>query len=181
MAKNGGQRWNEVRVRGTGIPRKIVFVDERRGWLLATNQTDLRAIPRADVYGTTDGGIRWNKLASLRTNARDLIFLPPTSILMVGLKGWFGRSVDGGRRWERIETCTKMNIESVHLRGRCGVAVGSADLVHSKRSVAILLSQDGGDMAEIGMPDSSCSLWCLSYQLGQRCSCIYSRIISLQD
>jgi photosystem II stability/assembly factor-like uncharacterized protein len=98
----------------------LTFVDERTGWLVNT---------RGEVYGTSDGGERWDRLAQLPEGvfARCVGFASPRL-------GWIGNlnltslprpdmalfeTEDGGSTWSNVST----RIVGAPVAGLCGMRV----------------------------------------------------------
>jgi photosystem II stability/assembly factor-like uncharacterized protein len=98
----------------------ITFLDERTGWLVNT---------RGEVYGTTDGGERWDRLAQLPSGAFGRCVAFASARL-----GWIGNinltnspvpdvalweTEDGGRTWSNASS----RIAGAPVAGLCGMRV----------------------------------------------------------
>jgi photosystem II stability/assembly factor-like uncharacterized protein len=146
LTQDGGDRWDRIRLKARGAPRRIRFVDSRFGWFIESHNTSPPPQDsfRTTVYRTEDGGLSWTSAASLRGWGHELYAVDRKLLFIGGSKGWFARSVDSGETWEALDVHSHMDIMGVHFRGRTGIAVGSSDIVHSRRSTLIRVSHDAG-------------------------------------
>jgi len=98
----------------------IAFLDEQAGWLVNT---------RGEVYGTTDGGGRWDRLAQFPNDV-----FPRCVGFASARLGWIGNinftgsprpdmalfeTQDGGRTWANVST----RIAGAPVTGLCGMRV----------------------------------------------------------
>jgi photosystem II stability/assembly factor-like uncharacterized protein len=92
---DGGQTWNTKEL-GETVLRKVLFVDERRGWAFSTHAS----------WATEDGGATWTKSAydvTMRVaQPRDFMFVGG-ALLGVAARTLF-TSTDGARSWRSRET-----------------------------------------------------------------------------
>ncbi len=146
LTMDGGTHWNRVPLKVRGEPKRIRFIDAKLGWFIETHRISPAPRDRFDttVHRTLDGGLNWSGVVRLKGYPTDLYVLNRHVHFIAGTRGWLARSVDSGETWEMVRSGSQMNVEGIHFRGQTGIAVGSADLVHSRRSVLILLSGDLG-------------------------------------
>jgi len=103
----------------------LAFLDEQMGWLVNT---------RGEVYGTTDGGTRWDRLAQFPSDV-----FPRCVGFASASVGWLGNinltnspkpdmalfeTQDGGRTWSNISS----RIAGAPVAGLCGMRVLSSSV-----------------------------------------------------
>jgi len=126
-----GDNW-EVQFKGEDyILKAVSFCDELNGWA---------AGEYGFIYHTSDGGRNWEHQAGFFEFADDAFELrggntlfdvyavDPTSAWVVGIDGYIGRTLDGGKTWERV----KCDFEMTQLFGVCSDAEGSTVLIGGK-------------------------------------------------
>lgn len=141
---DGGSHWSVLPLGIGGRPRKITFADARRGWLIAGHPTKLPPDSGTTVYTTGDGGASWTPVAKLPGEVTNLYAVSQTEVFATGWTGRLFRSIDAGSTWQALSTRTHAILAGIHFRGPIGIAVGTLDMVLTKRSVAILATTDGG-------------------------------------
>lgn len=146
LTKDGGLRWDRIRLKERGEPRRIRFVDTSVGWFIKCLRTSAppRDRFRTTVYRTDDGGLNWIAVARLNGCAYELYAIDKQIVFITGSNGWLARSVDSGKTWEALNAHSHMDIMGIHFRGGTGIAVGSSAVVQSRRSTLICLSNDQG-------------------------------------
>lgn len=145
---DGGKSWTEgeqIPIAGPNISVLLDFADEQHGWLFT--DTGVSEIPnfQRSVYATTDGGLRWTKVASATAADHSALGVTGNQCDATGLvmstagRGWItwnciGRGVvssiavppvtmttDSGRTW----TAVAFPLASPGQGGTCGAQPGA--------------------------------------------------------
>ncbi|MCU1268229.1 MAG: hypothetical protein JWM21_4547 [Acidobacteria bacterium] len=144
-------RFDGKRIHPTLIPetwgvRKLSFISRDHGWMIAD---------RHDLYGTSDGGLSWQKadldLGPNPPNLETLFFSDAEHGWVGGWRGTIYHTNDGGLSWRRQESSTNLDINRLtfvnHLQGWAGAwkfGEGSA----------LITTSDGGSTWKTILPDS---------------------------
>lgn len=142
FTEDSGRHWVDVPLALRGQPRRLFFSDRKNGWLL---ESYLREGARASrILRTEDGGRTWGVEVEFRGDAMAFHLLGEKSMLISGREGMLLRYETVTRSLRKITTNTNLNLEDVRFNASRGLAVGTADLISSRRSVLFLLSTDFG-------------------------------------
>ena len=106
LTEPGGE-WKTIR---------IVFADEKNGWVLLTGQTEMSAGTKKALFRTTDGGATWTRSLQAEGGSDSLEGVqgvPNGIVFRTALEGFLTttgfdapyvyRTADGGRTWNREE------------------------------------------------------------------------------
>jgi photosystem II stability/assembly factor-like uncharacterized protein len=143
LTSDGGESWRTVPLATKGDPFKMAFVDRSMGWIIEHRRTANNIF--TNVYRTTDSGWTWSHVSQLNGEVTNFVARARDLLFVTGWRGLLLRSRDGARTWERLRTGTRLIVSDIHIRGPIGLAVGSSDMLRSRRSALLLLSTDGGE------------------------------------
>jgi photosystem II stability/assembly factor-like uncharacterized protein len=115
FSNDGGRNWQQSTKPPTGQSQTNIVIAQGRAYAATSGDES------AFSY-TTDGGITWNQLSMIDTTLTDIIDLAPSpayeedvTLLMLTSSGedslW--RSLDGGRRWERLLSSLPADINTI--------------------------------------------------------------------
>ena len=108
---DGGRTWR-VNREGQSEICKILFIDERQGWITIAHRGDnywSTIQMTIQVYRTTDQGKNWTEITSninqIRSHGNDIVsgMIPesPSGLTMITTKGEIIRTADAGKSWKR--------------------------------------------------------------------------------
>jgi photosystem II stability/assembly factor-like uncharacterized protein len=143
LTEDSGRHWAEIPLTLRGQPRKLFFSDNRKGLLLETYEVR-KGAKRTRMHRTEDGGRRWVVEIDFAGDATGFDVLDARTVFIVGTEGMLVRYDRPSSTLERVATGTKLAIVDLHFRGSFGLAVGTADMIHSRRSVVFLATTDFG-------------------------------------
>jgi photosystem II stability/assembly factor-like uncharacterized protein len=141
---DGGHQWTELQLKTSGTLQQTGFISPTMGWICEVRFAMKRNRYTTIFHSTNDGGLTWETVSRLKGKVLDMCVLPTGKIVVCGARGLVAYSSDSGRTWAISEPCTRMAVESLDIRGELGIAAGTSDLIHSTRSVVLLLTRNGG-------------------------------------
>jgi photosystem II stability/assembly factor-like uncharacterized protein len=143
VTNDAGSTWDRWSLPFSGVPRKILFRNQKQGWLLEERTgaeslvpADERitllagfeevAIPSAShtlLHSTNDGGKTWNRVGAF---AGELHFLAldKSSLWVAGEGGFVAQSYDRGNTWQNCIIDSPRSFHCFALAGPEWVAVG---------------------------------------------------------
>lgn len=137
-----GRSWQPMTAAPSNV-RRVQFVDERRGWVAASQCTAQGQIAICDdtLYRTQDGGQTWQALPATPGDYRPMAFADAQRGAWVDWDGTIRYTSDGGNTWTVAATDRPLSQRAGSLRFD---RQGRGWLLPSSDSSRVLRSLDGG-------------------------------------